>query len=376
MRVLTVANHLGARGGLERTQLTNCRALAQRGHRVDLVYASAGDFEPQWRAFVASATRIPGTLPRRADPIRSLARLVGSIGTAVRLRPDALYVYRYWDLPYAAVVGALARAPVVFHLCLPPPAAVPSWLAWSLRRVHTTLSVSKDTAMRWQGSGLDPSRTRIVPTGIDMEEFAPASIEERSAARRELGLDESAVVLLYAGRLGREKGVDVLVRAYRALAADLPALRLAVVGGPSVGADPDDSARYAAELREAADEFPVLWLGTRTDVRPVFAAADLAVVPSLWPEPLSRAVMEPLACGIPVLASDVGGSAEILTGPLADLLVLPGDADALATAIRGVVNWRTQRPDLGDACRAFATTHLSLRREMDAVEAALVAALG
>jgi glycosyltransferase involved in cell wall biosynthesis len=375
MRVLTVANHLGSRGGLERTQLTNCRALADRGHRIDVVYVSAGDFEERWRAFVDRAVCIPGTLPRRAAPLRSVAGVTSAIRAAVRLRPDALYVYRYWDLPYAAAVGALVRAPVIFHLCLPPPNALPPWLRFSLRRVHTTLSVSEDTARRWGSSGLDPTRVRIALTGIDTGEFVPADDDTRAAARRELGIGDTEPLVLYAGRIGREKGVEVLVEAFRRLVEDGHALRLAVVGGPSIGADPADSERYAAELRQLAGGAPVQWFEARADVRPLFAAADLAVVPSLWPEPLSRAVMEPLACGIPVLASDVGGSAELLTGPLAEFLVPPGDAGALAAAIGPTAQWRVRRPQLGNQCRTFAESHLSLAREVDTIEAAFTEAV-
>ncbi|HVM66053.1 MAG TPA: glycosyltransferase family 4 protein [Acidimicrobiales bacterium] len=371
MRVLTVANHLGPRGGLERTQLTNCRTLAARAVQIDLIYVSAGDFEAEWRAFAASTTRIDGTLPRRAAPLRSVAGLAAAVRAGVRLRPDAIYVYRYWDLPYAVTVGALARAPVAFHLCLPPPRTVPRWLAWSLRRVAVTVSVSEDTARRWREWGLDPDRTRIVRTGIDTAEFEPASPGERSAARRDLGVDDSDFLVLYTGRIDREKGVDVLVRACRALAEEQPSLRLAVVGGPSIGSDPADSRRYADELHEAAGDAPVSWLEPRKDVRPLLAAADLAVVPSLWPEPLSRAVMEPLACGVPVLGSDVGGTAEVLTGPLAGFLFPPGDATALAEAIRARMTWRTDDPELGAECRRFAVSNLSLALEVDAIEAAL-----
>jgi len=372
MRVLTVANHLGARGGLERTQLTNCRALADRGHRVDLVFQSAGDFEARWRDFVENAVCIPNTLPRRASPLRSTTGVVGAVRAAVRLRPDVLYVYRYWDLPYAAAVGALSRAPVVFHLCLPPPNSMPAWLRWSLGRVHTTLSVSQDTARRWYPLGLDPAHTQVVTTGIDTDEFAPADEAARVTARQALGLGDGDHLVLYAGRIGREKGVDILVEAFRRAAEGMPSLRLAVVGGPSIGADPADSATYAAELRQGAGDSPVQWFDARPDVRPLFAAADLSVVPSLWPEPLSRAVMEPLACGVPVLASDVGGSAELLVGPLAEFLVPPGDVGALAAAIRTTAPWRARRPTLGAECRAFALEHLSLAREVDLIEAALL----
>ena len=212
MRILTVANHLGARGGLERTQLTNCRALARHGHRVDLLYVSAGDFAQEWRAFTGSMVQIAGTLPRRRAPLSSWLAVLRAGRAAVGLHPDVIYVYRYWDVPFAVAVGRFTGAPVVYHLCLPPPRAVPAWLRGALRRVHTTLSVSRDTAARWEGTGLDAARTQVVLTGIDLERYTPAGADERRRARAQAGLPADAVIVLYAGRIGREKGVDVLVR--------------------------------------------------------------------------------------------------------------------------------------------------------------------
>ncbi len=129
MRILTVANHLGARGGLERTQLTNCRALAARGHRLDLVYVSAGDFAEEWDAFTRTMVRrSPGRSPVAGAPRLGGGRGRRRCGPGGACGPTSLYVYRYWDIPYAVTVGVLAGAPVVFHLCLPPPVAVPRWL--------------------------------------------------------------------------------------------------------------------------------------------------------------------------------------------------------------------------------------------------------
>jgi len=371
VRILTVANHLGARGGLERTQLTNCRALAARGHRVDLVYVSAGDFTDEWRRFTGTMVQTGGTLPRRRHPLSSTTGVLGAVLAGRRLRPDAVYVYRYWDLPYAVAVGRLAGAPVVFHLCLPPPRVVPRWLRPSLGRVDRTLSVSRDTATRWDGTGLRAQRMSVVLTGIDLDRFAPAPADERSATRRELGVADDAFVVLYAGRIGREKGVDVLVRAFAAVAGAEAGSHLVVVGSPSLGADPADSARYEAELRDLAGGLSVSWLAARHDVRPLIQAADVAVVPSLWPEPLSRSVMEPLACGVPVVATRVGGNPEILTGWLAPNLVEPGDAADLAQRVLSLGRWRRHDPGLGARCRREAEARLSLGTEVDAIEAAL-----
>lgn len=368
MRVLAVANHIGSRGGLERTQLTNCRALARGGHRLDLLYVSPGDFTGQWAEFCGEMVQVEGLLPRRHRPLASMAALARALAAGRRLRPEVVYVYRYWDLPFAAVLAGVTGAAVAYHLCLPPPEPVPAWLSAALARVDTTLSVSEDTARRWAPTRLPVATVRIVLTGIDLDVYRPAPAERRRQTRSDLGLAAGDQVVLYAGRIGREKGVDVLVRAIGRLAGRRPSLRLLVVGDPSLGADPEDSRRYAEELRALADGLPVSFLGGRPDVVELLQAADVAVVPSLWPEPLSRALMEPLACGLPVVASDAGGNPEILTGWLSEWLVPAGDEAALAERLDALCDWRDRQPDLGDRCRKHAEEHLSLAREAGLVE--------
>ncbi len=374
MRILTVANHLGARGGLERTQLTTCKALAARGHQIDLVYVSRGDFAEDWEEFTETTVQISGSLPRRRSPLTSGAGLLRAIRAALRLRPEVVYVYRYWDLPYAVTVATMLRVPVVFYLCLPPPRRVPRWLGMSLMRVDRTIAVSQDAASRWAGSGLREKRTAVVLTGIDLQHYVPASPDARLATRRELGLEPTAFVVLYAGRIGREKGVDLLVKACRRLVTRVPELHLVVVGGPSLGAEREDSEHYASELRRLADRLCVSWLSARRDVLPLIQTADVSVLPSIWPEPLSRAAMESLACGVPVVASRVGGNPEIMSGWLSDFLVPPGDVEALAQRLQALNGWRRREPRLGSRCRDAVMDRLSLDRESDRVETILLEA--
>ena len=81
--------------------------------------------------------------------------------------------------------------------------------------------------------------------------------------------------------------------------------------------------------------------------------------------------MEPVACGVPVVATDVGGNPEILTGWLARYLVAPNDVDGLAGRISSLHGWQQREPDLGDRLRAEAEARLSLEREVDAIESAM-----
>jgi len=371
MRILTVANHLGSRGGLERTQLTMCRALAARGHTVDIAYVSAGDFTPDWQSFTRRMLPIDGSLPRSRQPFRTSIGVARGIWGALCLHPEVIYVFRPLDIPFAVAVGLLCRAPVVFHLCLPQPNRLPFPVRESLRHVALTLAVSHDTAGLWLHSGLRPGAIQVVHTGIDMEHYVPAPRDAQRATREELGIAPDAFVAVFAGRIASVKGVDVLVQAFAKVTADVPGARLVIVGAPSLSADPVEAERYARSLRDLGAGLDILWLEARKDVEPLIQMADVVVAPSRWAEPFSRSVIEPLACGVPVVATRVGGNSEILTDWLARYLVPADDVEALADRIASLRTWRSEDPGLGSRCREAVVERLSLDREVDAVEAAL-----
>lgn len=375
MRILVTANYLDAAGGLERTQLTNCKGLARRGHSIDLVYVQGGTFERDWEDTAETMTRITSTLPRRADPIRSSLDAAAALRAARRGRPDVVYVYRYWDLPFAAAVARGRPTTVVYHLCLPPPQPVPRWLGPVLRRVDATVSVSQHTLRLWEGTGLDPDRSTVALTSVDLDRYRPGDAPGRSRTRSALGFAHDDFVILFAGRICEEKGVDVLVEAFGGLARVAPACRLVLVGAASRATEPAAAGAYETRVHAAGEGLPVTWLSRRNDVVPLLQAADVAVVPSRWAEPLSRSIMEPLACGIPVVATDVGGSPEVLTGWLSEYLVPADDSVALADRLRALLGWRTREPGLGERCREAAEARLSLEDEVDVIEEVMVRSL-
>lgn len=371
VRVLAVADHLGALGGLERTQLTNCRGLARRGHRLDVVYVSSGDLAGQWREAATTMIEVPGTLPRRARPVRSSAGWLAAVRSGAAARPDVVYVYHHFDLPYAAAVRAVSGAAVVPHLCLPPPARLLPFIGPSLAAVDAAVAVSRDTAQRWVAMGLPADRVTVAPTAVDLTRYRPAVATERADARRRLGVGDDTFVVLFAGRIAPEKGVDTLVRAFARLAAVEPDSHLVVAGGYSNGTDPAASRAYEAAVRAQAQRWPVDWVGRQQDVVPLLWAADVAVVPSRWPEPLARSVLEPLATGVPVVATSVGGTPEAMTGWLADWMVAPDDPVAMADRLLDVRDRRRRDPGLGGRCRQAALARPSLDDELDLIEAAM-----
>jgi glycosyltransferase involved in cell wall biosynthesis len=355
--------------------LTNAQGLARRGHRLDLVYAEEGAFSDRWRELTVTMTRVSSTLPRRADPLHSVRNVVEAVRSARQLKPDIVYAYRYWDVPFAVAVAAGRPSAVVYHLCLPPPGRFPRWLRAVLAKVDTTISVSEHALGLWRGSGLRIDRAVVALTSVDLETYVPGSPTSREKTRHELGIGPEDRMIFFGGRIAPEKGVDVLVRAFRQVVEKVGRSHLVVLDSPSAGADPVESASYGEELHTLGEGLPVTWLPRRDDVVSLLQAADVASVPSVWPEPLSRSIMEALACGVPVVATAVGGSPEILTGRMSRLLAEPGNADDLARHLLDVLGWRSNDSELGSRCRQAAGERLSLDDEIDRIEVAMLSAL-
>ena len=210
----------------------------------------------------------------------------------------------------------------------------------------------------------DPARVAVVPWGVDLERFRPL---DRAAARRRLRLDPSGPVILHAGRPLARSGVHDLLRAL-ALIEDLPgpAPLLLVAGGDTRDPDPRQS-RELGELWQLAAELGIAdrvrFVGRRArrELPLYYAAADVvACVP--WGEPYGAVAREALACGRPVVATAVGGLADLLETQEAGLLVPPEDPRALAARLRRLLRSPGLRARLGRAGRAQAERELGWER--------------
>jgi glycosyltransferase involved in cell wall biosynthesis len=229
--------------------------------------------------------------------------------------------------------ASLFRLPVVIscrggdvHFMTAP--RLQGWLiARSLRACQRVFVVSEEMRARVLGLGVDPARVDVVSNGVNAGVFFP---RDRARAREELGIPEGAPVVVCVSRLSAEKGIDVLVDAAAKLG--VPGARVYVVG--------DGVMRGALEKRATAAGLGdvITFAGTRPHAEiPVWlAAADVATLASRS-EGMPNAVLEALACGRFVVASDVGGVGELITDAEAGSLVPPGDAAALAGALRAAL---------------------------------------
>jgi glycosyltransferase involved in cell wall biosynthesis len=183
---------------------------------------------------------------------------------------------------------------------------------------------------------------------INTDRFRPDAAARRQV-RREMG-DDDRFVLLTTGQLIPEKGIEVCLQAM----AELPA---SVVLW-SVGEGPQ-----AEHLRQRAAELGVgeraRFLGLQRNVEPFMQAADCFVCPSLWEEAAGLVNLEAQACGVPVVASHIGGIPEYVEDGVTGLLFPPGQPHALAACVRRLLTEPGLRDDMGRAARDLAERRFS-----------------
>lgn len=195
------------------------------------------------------------------------------------------------------------------------------------------IAVSDATRSFHVERGLDGERVLTIHNGIDCSEFAPRP--RSGSLQRELDLSPDAFLALSVGQIGLRKGHDVTAAAVLSLTQEVPQLHVVLSGErSSAKAESVEFERdLALRFEQAGRGDHLHLLGYRTDVPRLMNEADL-LIHAAHQEPLGRVLLEAAASGLPIVATDVGGTSEILEHRVSAELVVPGDAPALAAGIR------------------------------------------
>jgi glycosyltransferase involved in cell wall biosynthesis len=363
LRLLVLAESLHA-GGRQLCQADVVACLAARGHVVDVLYCRGGPLLPVYEPLARTMRRVSAfhVVPRRPA---SAVQVVRTVSTGRGADYDVVYVSSYYDTFVAAAIARRGRIPVVCHLYQPAPQRQGAQLRLGMKRVARFIAGSAHTRDEFVARGVHAGQIDVVSGGIQTGLFAPATESARVRAREVLGLHSDSRVVLFAGRLDREKGVDLLLDAWADVARHSDA-QLAIVGAP-YHLDPE----YAETIRRGAERVGASVAPWQSNMIDVYAAADIVAVPSRWADPSPRVPLEAMACGVPVVATAVGGIPEVLVGTFDDHLVPPEDATALGRALRRILGWRETDPSLGTRGREHVLLKFSLDGAVDGVEASL-----
>lgn len=370
MRILTHVISLERLGGLEVNTLEATRALTARGHEVHVLHGAPllGTSGPETREeFEAAGAVLHGTFPFASTlwgAPRAVPRFVPAARLVARLRPDVVWLQRPEQIVWGQTVSRLSRTPLVCHLH-----HIPNYgraLPYLNRGVSRFIAVSHFMRRRWVDAGIDDQRVDVVHNAVPAATYPPGGERERDLARTALGLPAGVPTVLYYGRLEEGKGLGVTLEAWERLSPRVGEAHLVFAGD-----FPSADERWRPRVAEAAARGTVTVLPNQGNVVPLLHAADVVLFPSLLEEAFGRVALEALMTHRPVLASDIGAVSEILTGPLARLLVPPGDAAALADGIGSLLTWRRDEPGLGALCGAEAEAHFAFDAYVDGLEESL-----
>lgn len=349
-RLLFVGTNRGP-GGTESHLITLALGMADAGYAVSGVVrqddviaralAADGRIGLRYAAFEANGRREARRDLAEACRAERPAWIIGN------------FAREFWPL---SIVARSQRVPLALflHIQKIPRFSAPFY-PWLASRFVLPSRYLQDWVVHRRG--MPRSRTSILYNPIDVQRLYPDAAR-RSAARAALGFAPNDVVIGFAGRFERQKGVLVLQSALEIVMASAPNARALWVG------DGELATRLEGAIQASPHAARHVRLPWSSDIVTHYAAMDILVLPSTRRETFGRVAAEAQACGVPVVGSRVGGIPETILENESGLLVPPEDARMLSEPLLRLVNDASLRARMGAAGRAqaverFATPHIA-----------------
>jgi len=206
---------------------------------------------------------------------------------------------------------------------------------------------------------VDPKKIEVLYDGVDLQEFRPRNIDHE--LRRSLHLEDASPIVGCIGRLDPRKGHCYVIQALSKLSSDYPNIRLILVG------DGDQRERLTKLGQQLGVAEKIMFVGTQKDVRRYLSLLDVFVLPSLQ-EALSISLIEAMAMGKAVLATNVGGIPEVVTDGEDGLLVPSHNEQRLAEGIRVLIENKPLADRLGSSARRKVEEKFDLNTSVHRLE--------
>lgn len=312
----------------------------------------------RYELFVCCLTTIGGNVnARELDVVNLGARNLRDIGAFRRLlrfiranHIDLIHAHLGYAATWAALASRITGVPSVATLHVAPPTSGRARLRdrlmrFVLRRWSSQVIAVSGALRRQYGD----ERFAVAHNGIEVERFAGSRDESRELIAREFGIPPDAKIVATVSVLREGKGVEVLLRAFEPID---DAYLLVIGDGPK-----------REEWQALAKNDRIRWAGFRRDVNALLPGCDLFVLAS-FDDAFPTVLLEAMAAGLPIVASRVGGIPEI-TG---EVLVPPGDAEALGAAIGALLADDERRRTMGETARTRARERFSTAAWIDRLE--------
>ncbi len=236
--------------------------------------------------------------------------------------------------------------------------------SWCYSRTDIFFGVSPRLQELYHSSGLHRGKFWLVPNGVDLQRFRPGNPTEQRTLRRELGLPEELVLILFVGFFSREKRPDLLFEVWNRIQAEgLPATGLVFVGATRsryYEVDPVLAPKIRAEAQHLGVEKQMVFVEMTHQIEKYYQAADIFALPSSR-EGLPNTLLEAMATGLPCAVSRLSGvTDEVIDHGINGLLFPPGDGVALEGALRLLLQDPTFAQELGRRARATVEERYSI----------------
>ena len=342
-------------GAMSQT-LATVVGLKRRGHEVTLATTPGSIL---WGRADAEGINLVGVELRSELNPFAVARLASIVRSR---RIQVIHAHRAHAHSIGLLLAWVTGRPLVVsrRTTLEPRSNPGSRIKYRSRSVTRIVAISEAVASVLVDFGVRRDRIAMIHSGVDTTIYSPG--RDGSSVRTEFGLAPHVpLVGMMANAYGPSKGHDTFLEAARMILSDMPGA-VFVLAGHHTDRPP---------LREVAAELgivdSVVFAGYRTDVPDILASLDVSVNCPRSREGLSVAVMEALATGVPVVATDVGGIPELVRNGETGLLVAPGDSEALAGAVTRLLSDRDLASRLAAAGTSFVQEHLTVGHMVNAI---------
>jgi len=262
--------------------------------------------------------------------------------------------------PYAVRAGKSKKVPVAWHIHEYPDFCFDTMMNWFFFSRFPDIVITASATLREK---LIAKREKIVTVcnGVNLEKFAPGFNKK---TRNEFGIGDSPLAV-HVGSIEPRKGIQYFIKSIPCVLKDFPSCRFLIVGD-----SPPHMRNYIDKMRKLAGEIGVAekitFAGLRADIRRILNNADLLVLASLK-EVLPKAILEAMACALPVVATRVGGIPELVREDTG-ILVEPADPVSLAAGIKKVLSDKDTARNMGEKARKRVEEHFSLDRYIQGIE--------
>ncbi|MEW6416962.1 MAG: glycosyltransferase [Nitrospirota bacterium] len=339
-------------GGQEQRILVEVIGLSGRGHHVAIVCREHAKIKDEAIKHGIDVYTLPLRKPYDIVSILNLFKFLKAKGF------DIVNTHSGVDSWIGGIAAKLAKVPVLVrtrHLNIPLKRSIFNFIHYLPDMYITCGENMRDNLIK---RGFPLNKVVSIPTGVDKTFF---EVKKNLEAKSSYGLDGTSIVIANVGILRRVKGHEITLRAVNLIIEAFPDAKFMIVGdGPR-----------RKELEGMVDDLGirdhVIFTGFIGNISEIYSFTDVAVLSS-WSEGLPQSLLQAMAAGIPVVATNVGGVPEVVINEKTGILVEPGNYEAFAKGIIRILNNPSLASRFAESARSLVSKRHSLMQMLDQIE--------